>query len=49
VLPASTAIRLVEAISTNAESGRELKIGSVETVFAHLFKVAKLIKIYGYL
>jgi hypothetical protein len=36
MLPASTAIRLVETIGANADTGRQLEIGSVETVFAHL-------------
>jgi hypothetical protein len=47
--PATGTIGLVEAISADAYTGRQLEIGSVKAVFAHLFKVARLIKIYGYL
>jgi len=47
--PATCTIRLVEAISADAGAGRKLEIGSVETVIAHLIKVVRLIKIYGYL
>jgi len=34
--PATGAIGLVEAIAADADTGRQLEIGSVETVFAHL-------------
>jgi hypothetical protein len=48
-LPATRTIRLVETITANTYAGRQLEIGSVKAVFAHLFKVLGLIKIYGYL
>ena len=47
ILPANTTIRLVEAICTNVDPGRQLEIGSVEAVIAHLQgKVNKNIWIY---
>jgi hypothetical protein len=48
-IPATYTIRLVETFRANADTGWQLEIGSVEAMVAHLQKVVKLIKIYGYL
>jgi hypothetical protein len=48
-IPATYTIRLIETFRANADTGRQLEIGSVEAMVAHLFKVTRLIKIYGYL